>query len=61
MDSMLHETPFSGEPPHRAENALDPGDLRLIDWMLSLSPRERLRVAQGFVTSMRALQNGRRD
>lgn len=32
----------------------------LILWMLSLTPTQRLAVAQGFVDSVRALRNGRR-
>ncbi|HEX7181293.1 MAG TPA: hypothetical protein VF756_05580 [Thermoanaerobaculia bacterium] len=32
----------------------------LILWMLSLTPTERLRVAQNFVNSVRALLHGRR-
>lgn len=32
----------------------------LILWMLSLTPAQRLEVAQGFVDSVIALQNGRR-
>jgi hypothetical protein len=32
----------------------------LILWMLSLTPTERLAVAQGFVDSIVALRNGRR-
>jgi hypothetical protein len=32
----------------------------LILWMLSLTPAQRLEVAQGFVDSVRALRNGRR-
>ena len=30
-------------------------------WMLSLTPSERLKVAQGFVNSVHALRNGRRS
>lgn len=30
-------------------------------WMLSLTPSERLKVAQGFVNSVYALRNGRRS
>jgi hypothetical protein len=33
----------------------------LILWMLSLTPTERLKVAQGFVNSVHALRHGRRS
>ena len=32
----------------------------LILWMLSLTPAQRLEVAQGFIDSVQALRNGRR-
>lgn len=37
-----------------------PDDEALILWMLSLTPTQRLEVAQGFVDSVLALRNGRR-
>jgi hypothetical protein len=33
----------------------------LILWMLSLTPTQRLEVAQGFIDSIQALRNGRRS
>ncbi|MFL6197726.1 MAG: hypothetical protein ACJ76J_00980 [Thermoanaerobaculia bacterium] len=36
-------------------------DDALILWMLSLTPTERLAVAQGFVDSTYALRNGQRS
>jgi len=33
----------------------------LILWMLSLTPTQRLEVAQGFVDSIQVLRNGRRS
>lgn len=42
---------------------LDPDetdDDSLIRWMLSLSPTQRLEVAQGFAASVMALRRGRR-
>lgn len=38
----------------------DGDDDSLIRWMLSLTPTQRLKVAQGFVDSVAALRNGRR-
>jgi len=32
----------------------------LILWMLSMSPKERLEYAQGFIDSIQVLRNGRR-
>jgi hypothetical protein len=39
---------------------IEPDDA-LILWMLSLTPTQRLEVAQGFVDSVRALRNGARS
>jgi hypothetical protein len=53
-------------PPSKAEPAgllPDPSggdDTPLILWMLSLTPTQRLEVAQDFVDSVLALRNGRR-
>ncbi len=38
----------------------DGTDLTLIRWMLSLTPLERLRVAQRYANSARKLRNARR-
>jgi hypothetical protein len=52
------------EPDRRAAGPpAPPGsgpDDALILWMLSLTPTERLAVAQGFVDSTYALRNGQR-
>lgn len=55
----------AGEDPAEVPAALDPAsaeqeDDGLILWMLSLTPTQRLEVAQGFVDSVQALRNGRR-
>jgi hypothetical protein len=55
-------TPVPEEP--RTEPApLEPGepDDALILWMLSLTPAQRLEVAQGFVDSIQALRDGARS
>jgi hypothetical protein len=55
----------SDEDP-RSSTILEPSstqgedDEGLILWMLSLTPTQRLAVAQGFVDSVRILRNGRR-
>lgn len=46
--------------PARAEQEQQEEDDGLILWMLSLTPTQRLEVAQGFVDSVQALRNGRR-
>jgi hypothetical protein len=55
----------AGEDPAEVPATLDPAsaeqeDDGLILWMLSLTPTQRLEVAQGFVDSVQALRNGRR-
>lgn len=42
-----------------AEEAGEPDDA-LILWMLSLTPAQRLEVAQGFIDSIQALRDGAR-
>lgn len=50
--------PLSGaEPVSPEETSTD--DDALILWMLSLTPAERLQVAQGFIDSVEALRRGR--
>ena len=49
----------------RSSTTLDPSSTQgeddgLILWMLSLTPTQRLEVAQGFVDSVQILRNGRR-
>lgn len=59
----------SGSEPSEGRTPLADGcpssgvtdDDEIILWMLSLSPTERLDVAQGFVDSIEALRKGRRD
>jgi hypothetical protein len=58
--------PGNDREPDRPEDALPapPGsgpDDALILWMLSLTPIERLAVAQGFMDSTYALRNGKRS
>jgi hypothetical protein len=56
----------SNQPTHppvsRTEAGVDPSgaaeDDALILWMLSLTPTQRLEVAQGFVDSIQALRDG---
>ena len=50
------KTQATNEPGQPANT----GDDSLILWMLSLTPTERLQVAQGFVNSIQALRAGRR-
>ncbi|MFB3777887.1 MAG: hypothetical protein ACE141_09750 [Bryobacteraceae bacterium] len=45
-----------GRGPERSEDGVD---LTLIRWMLSLTPAERLRVAQDFANSIARLRAGR--
>ena len=59
-------------PPEPTTHPLQPGtpppnpplgqgdDDALILWMLSLTPTQRLEVAQGFADSVQALRDGRR-
>ena len=63
-----HEpAPFGGDeevpsPPNQASSLSEEwdDDDSLILWMLSLTPTQRLKVAQGFVHSVHALRHGRR-
>jgi hypothetical protein len=58
-ESPHTETPEEegiGKPGAPVETDDDP----LILWMLSLTPTQRLEVAQGFADSVLALRNGRR-
>jgi hypothetical protein len=50
----------AGEAPEIQEPSDSTEDDGLILWMLSLTPTQRLEVAQGFVDSIRVLRNGRR-
>ena len=58
--------PRSPESEETSKPSSDPvplvpsDDEALILWMLSLTPTQRLEVAQGFVDSVLALRNGRR-
>jgi hypothetical protein len=58
MDDLgpIRERPV---PEEEAEKGASHVDDSLILWMLSLTPTERLAVAQGFVDSIYALRNGR--
>jgi hypothetical protein len=47
------------EVPATLEASAEQEDDGLILWMLSLTPTQRLEVAQGFVDSVQALRNGR--
>lgn len=48
--------------PEAAEPTVGEGDDdHVILWMLSLTPTQRLEVAQGFVDSVRMLKNGLRS
>jgi hypothetical protein len=63
--AMDPERVMAGEDLTKAPANPDPAsaeqeDDGLILWMLSLTPTQRLEVAQGFVDSVRALRNGRR-
>jgi hypothetical protein len=48
------------ENPELKEPSESEEDDGLILWMLSLTPTQRLEVAQGFIDSIRILRNGRR-
>jgi len=73
QDGLLYHQPMSRKATHRnghepsppPETPLAPPgsgpDDALILWMLSLTPTERLAVAQGFVDSTYALRNGKRS
>ena len=50
------ETSFGLKEPSAVEE-----DDGLILWMLSLTPKQRLEVAQGFIDSIQALRNGPRS
>lgn len=53
-DHPAEEAPEIQEPSDSTE------DDGLILWMLSLTPTQRLEVAQGFIDSIQVLRNGRR-
>lgn len=58
---MSRRSPPEKEPVESSPVPVDlPDDDALILWMLSLTPTQRLEVAQGFVDSVLALRNGRR-
>jgi len=62
-DSEPRSLTLAGEPRTDPEVNPPPGegdDDSLILWMLSLSPTQRLGVAQGFVDSVRILRHGSR-
>lgn len=46
-------------PENDPSASAETDDDALILWMLSLTPTQRLEVAQGFVDSVMALRNGR--
>jgi hypothetical protein len=48
-------------PPELWSHGPGEDDDPLIFWMLSLTPAQRLEVAQDFVDSIQALRRGRRD
>jgi hypothetical protein len=59
------ERVVASDEDSRSPTILDPSSIQgeddgLILWMLSLTPTQRLEVAQGFVDSVRILRNGRR-
>ena len=53
------ERPDYGRPD--PETGLEPHDLELIRWMLGLTPVERLRYVQRFVSGIRRLELARRS
>jgi hypothetical protein len=59
MDDATPPGGSSGSPADRGTSPAGDDD-SLILWMLSLTPTQRLAVAQGFVDSIYALRNGRR-
>ena len=61
IKGMSRLPPPKEEPMEPSAVPVDlPDDEALILWMLSLTPTQRLGVAQGFVDSVMALRNGRR-
>jgi len=68
LPSDIRDTdrPVSLEEPEPVPAQGSPGvaegeDDGLIFWMLSLTPLQRLELAQGFADSVMALRNGRRS
>ena len=61
--SMPPDSPFllkaSGPPSEEQPASQSTDDDALILWFLSLTPTQRLEVAQGFVDSVQALRKGR--
>jgi hypothetical protein len=57
------DEPERPEIPASAPPLSDPSEVddSLILWMLSLTPTQRLEVAQGFVDSVQILRNGRKS
>ncbi len=55
------ESGLEARKPGFSKWGLDEGDLGLIRWMLSLSPTERLRYAQGFAQSVNILRHESRS
>jgi hypothetical protein len=53
-------TPVSEDRIHPIPTAPAEPDDALILWMLSLTPTQRLEVAQGFIDSVQALRDGAR-
>lgn len=64
LDSAPPPEPLASRPDPAARRdageALDEGDIRLIRWMLELTPTQRLEALEGFVNSIEALRHGRR-
>jgi hypothetical protein len=61
-DPIDDNTGATRNSTERSESAGDDGvDITLIRWMLSLSPRERLRVVQDTAESILRLRNARRN
>jgi hypothetical protein len=56
----LPEEEPSPRPAAPGSSSREEDDDALIRWMLSLTPTQRLEVAQGFVESALILRNGRR-
>jgi hypothetical protein len=60
LDRRQAEKEPASAPAHGAPGVAEGEDDGLIRWMLGLTPRERLAVAQGFADSVMAMRSGRR-
>ncbi|MBW8877086.1 MAG: hypothetical protein JF614_19140 [Acidobacteria bacterium] len=60
MDPPASQEESEAVPAQGSPGVAEGEDDGLIFWMLSLTPLQRLEIAQGFADSVMALRNGRR-